>query len=116
MEKTKSTGNCQLVIFGIGSRFLVPNSTNLVFSEGDASFEKLLEPQRPTIYVTSNWYIRFTSQLEGTFSTIPRDGMFLIENGEISQPIQKPRIADYLLRMYANIEALGNSVRQVKWW
>ena len=116
MEKTKSTGNCQLVLIGMGSRFIVPNSTNLVFSEGDASFEELIEPQRPTIYVTSNWYLRYTSQLEGTFSTIPRDGMFLIEKGEIGQPIQKLRIADNLLRMYANIEALGKAIRQVKWW
>ncbi|MFX1402859.1 MAG: TldD/PmbA family protein [Promethearchaeota archaeon] len=116
VEKTKSTGNCQLVLFGMGSRFVVPSSTNLVFSEGDASFEELLEPRRPAIYVTSNWYLRYTSQLEGTFSTIPRDGMFLIEKGEIGEPIQKLRIADNLLRMYANIEALGKLVQQVKWW
>ena len=75
-----------------------------------------MEPLRPTIYITSNWYLRFTNQLEGTFSTIPRDGMFLIEKGEISQPIQKLRIADNLLRMYANIEVLGKTARQVQWW
>jgi PmbA protein len=116
MTQTKSTGNCQLVNFGLGSKLVVPANTNIVFSEGDASFEELLEPQRPTIYVTSNWYLRYTSQLEGTFSTIPRDGMFLIEKGEIGQPIQKLRIADNLLRMYANIEALGKTTRQVQWW
>jgi PmbA protein len=116
MQQTKSTGNCQLVNFGMGSKFVVPAATNLVFSAGDASFDELLEPKRPTIYVTSNWYLRYTSQLEGTFSTIPRDGMFLIEKGEIGHPIQKLRIADNLLRMYANIQALGKSTRQVKWW
>ncbi|MFW9935170.1 MAG: TldD/PmbA family protein [Candidatus Thorarchaeota archaeon] len=116
MLQTESTGNCQLVSFGMGSKLLVPAPTNVVFSEGDASFEELLEPQRPTIYVTSNWYLRYTNQLEGTFSTIPRDGMFLIEKGEISQPVQKLRISDNLLRIYANIEALGKSSRQVQWW
>ena len=116
MEKSKSTGNCQLVSFGVGSKLVFPGNTNFVFSAGDASFEELLEPKRPTIYVTSNWYLRYTNQLEGTFSTIPRDGMFLIENGEIGQPIQKLRIADNLLRMYANIEAMGKSARQVQWW
>lgn len=114
--QSKSTGNCQLVNFGIGSKLLIPGPTNIVFSPGDASLEELFEPQRPTIYVTSNWYLRFTSQLEGTFSTIPRDGMFLVENGEIGQPIQKLRIADNLLRMLANIEAIGKSTRQIRWW
>jgi PmbA protein len=116
MTQAKSTGNCQLVNFGMGSKLVVPAFSNVVFSEGDSSFEELLEPQRPTIYVTSDWYMRYTNQLEGTFSTIPRDGMFLIEKGEIGQPIQKLRIADNLLRMYANIEALGKTSRQVQWW
>jgi PmbA protein len=116
MAQTKSTGNCQLVSFGLGSKLVIPAFSNIVFKEGDASFEELLEPRKPTIYVTSDWYMRYTNQLEGTFSTIPRDGMFLIEKGEISQPIQKLRIADNLLRMYANIEALGKTSRQVQWW
>lgn len=116
MMQAKSTGNCQLVNFGIGSKLIVPGPTNTIFSPGDASFEELLEPQRPTIYVTSNWYLRYTSQLEGTFSTIPRDGMFIIEKGEIGQSIQKLRIADNLLRMIANIEAMGKTPRQIRWW
>ncbi|MFW9830387.1 MAG: TldD/PmbA family protein [Candidatus Thorarchaeota archaeon] len=115
-DHTKSTGNCQLVNFGIGSKLVVPGPTNTVFSTGDASFEELLEPRKPTIYVTSNWYLRYTSQLEGTFSTIPRDGMFLIENGEIGKSIQKLRITDNLLRMIANIDAIGKSRRQILWW
>jgi PmbA protein len=116
MQQTKSTGNCQLVDLGLGTKLVFPAATNIIFSNGDASFEELLEPQRPTIYVTSNWYLRYTSQLEGTFSTIPRDGMFLIQKGEIGQPIQKLRIADNLLRMLAHIEAMGKEQRQIRWW
>jgi PmbA protein len=116
MMQAKTTGNCSIARFGIGSKMFVPSPSNLVFEPGDASFDELLEPNRPTIYVTSNWYLRYTSRLEGSFSTIPRDGMFLIENGEISQSIQKLRISDNILRMVANIEALGKSPRQIRWW
>ncbi|MHA2428261.1 MAG: metallopeptidase TldD-related protein [Candidatus Hermodarchaeia archaeon] len=116
MMHGKTTGNCSLERLGIGSKMFIPSSSNLVFEPGDASFEELLEPRRPTIYVTSNWYLRYTSWLEGTFSTIPRDGMFLIEEGEIGQSIQKLRISDNMLRMVANIEALGKSPRQIRWW
>ena len=33
------------------------------------------------IYVTNIWYTRFQNYVTGDFSTIPRDGMFLIEDG-----------------------------------
>ncbi|MFX1474074.1 MAG: TldD/PmbA family protein [Promethearchaeota archaeon] len=116
MLQTKSTGNCQLAQFFIGSKLMIPGPTNIVFKQGEQSFEELLEPARPTIYVTSNWYLRYTSALEGTFSTIPRDGMFLIEKGEIGQPIQKLRITDNLVRMLGAIDGLGREVRQIRWW
>ncbi len=114
--KTTSTGNCQLVPFYLGSKIVRPGPTNLVFKGGSQSFDELLESSRPTIYVTSNWYLRYTSYIEGTFSTIPRDGMFLIEKGEIGQPIQKLRITDNLLRMLENIDGLGREVQQIRWW
>ena len=116
MMQTSSTGNCRLVPFYLGSKIVRPGPTNLVFKGGRHSFDELLEPSRPTIYVTSNWYLRYTSYIEGTFSTIPRDGMFLIKNGEIGQPVQKLRITDNLLRMLNNIEGLGRDVQQIRWW
>jgi PmbA protein len=116
MMQTSSTGNCQLVRYYLGSKIVRPGPTNLVFKGGQQSFEELLEPSRPTIYVTSNWYLRYTSYIEGTFSTIPRDGMFLIEKGEIGKPIQKLRITDNLLRMLNNIDGLGRDVQQIRWW
>ncbi|MFX0099527.1 MAG: TldD/PmbA family protein [Candidatus Hodarchaeota archaeon] len=116
MYLTKSTGNANLMQIMRLAKVLVPMPTNIVFGAGDRSFEELLESNRPTIYVTSNWYLRYTNQLEGIFSTIPRDGMFLIENGEIGQPIQKLRIADSMFRILENIDGFGKDVRQVKWW
>jgi len=53
---------------------------------------------------------------EGIFSTIPRDGMFLIENGEIKKPVRRLRLSDNLLRIYSNISAIGKDVEQIYWW
>ncbi len=114
----KSTGNGELIDFG-GSQILAPSPTNIVFNNGDHSLEELMELEsdgRPIIYVTSNWYTRWTNMVESTFSTIPRDGMFLIENGEISQPVKKLRISENLLQMCKRIVALGNDQQQVHWW
>ncbi|MHA1680282.1 MAG: TldD/PmbA family protein [Promethearchaeota archaeon] len=118
MYMTRSTGNANMMQIMRLAKLLVPTPTNIVFEPGDHSLDELLESSsnRPTIYVTSNWYLRWTNQIEGIFSTIPRDGMFLIEHGEIGQPVQKLRISDNMFRILENIEALGKDIRQVKWW
>ncbi|MFW9903338.1 MAG: TldD/PmbA family protein [Candidatus Thorarchaeota archaeon] len=111
-----STGNADLINFGVGTKLLGPSATNLVFNNGDQSFEELLEGSNPTIFVTCNWYTRFTSVISTKYSTIPRDAAFIVENGELGQPIKNFRISDNLLRQFANIESMGNDRVQVYWW
>jgi PmbA protein len=116
----KSTGNSDLgymVAEGTGPQALFPKPSNFVYSPGDFSLQEMIEDsQKPTIYLTSNWYTRYTNYIEGTFSTIPRDGSFLIENGEIKHSIRKIRLSDNLLRMSANISAIGKHLTQIQWW
>ena len=117
MMQASSTGNSELMDLGTGSKILAPAPTNMVFPQGKQSFDEIVaDSKKPTIYVTSNWYTRYTNMLEGKFSSIPRDGMFLIENGEIKKPVRKLRIADNLLRMSKNICAIGNDRKQIRWW
>ena len=116
----KSTGNSNLgymMAEGIGPRALFPKPSNFVYNPGDFSLQEMIEDsQKPTIYLTSNWYTRYTNHIEGTFSTIPRDGSFLIENGEIKHSIRKIRLSENLLRMSANISAIGKHLPQILWW
>ncbi|MHA2500351.1 MAG: metallopeptidase TldD-related protein, partial [Candidatus Hodarchaeales archaeon] len=68
------------------------------------------------IYVSNCWYSRAASPMEGIFSSIPRDAMFLVENGEIQKPIRELRISDSYPSIMKNIIAIQNKVRQIKWW
>lgn len=106
---TVSTGNAGL---------LSPENSNIFFEPGDYTLDELMELSKgkPTLYITSNWYTRFTSYIDGIFSTIPRDGMFLIENGEITKPVRELRISDSMLNIFNNIKALGKDLTQIKWW
>ncbi|MFX0086902.1 MAG: TldD/PmbA family protein [Candidatus Hodarchaeota archaeon] len=116
-HNTSSTGNSDLYIFYIGSKFLTTTTSNCFFNNGDSSFEELLEGTgNPTVFVLCNWYTRYTSRISTEYSTIPRDAAFLVENGELSQPIKNFRISDNLLRQFKNIDALGKDRTQVKWW
>ncbi|MFX1482593.1 MAG: TldD/PmbA family protein [Promethearchaeota archaeon] len=114
MYETDSTGSSQLLDIN-GAKMLLPEASNIVFKNRDHSLEELLDVTKPTIYVTCNWYTRFQNYQTGDFSTIPRDAMFLIENGE-KKPIKNMRISDNTMRMLANIDAMGNDRTQVYWW
>lgn len=101
----------------IGPRVLAPIPSNYVYSRGDYSLDEIIaESKKPTIYITSNWYTRFTNFMEGQFSTIPRDGMFLIENGQIKKPVRKLRLTETLTGMLKRIEAIGKDQKQINWW
>ncbi len=105
---TNSTGNAGLIF---------PQNSNIIIESGSSNFDEMIaECKSPTIYVTCNWYTTTTSAIEGIFSTIPRDAMFLIENGEIQQSIRELRISDSFPNLMANIIAIQNKIRQIKWW
>lgn len=117
MNQAKNTGSSIFFDFGIGSKLLAPAPSNMVYKSGDYSFEEIIaDSKKPTIYITSNWYTRFTNMIEGSFSTIPRDGMFLVEDGEIKKPLRKLRLTDNLLEMFSRISAIGNDIQQIQWW
>lgn len=104
---TQSTANAGLV---------TPHPWNIVLEKGDSSFDKMVSETKKGIWITNLWYTRFQNYLTGEFSTIPRDAIFLIENGKITTPVMNIRVTDSFLRMLKNISSLGKDVRQIKSW
>jgi len=105
--KAKPTGNAGLVS---------PEPTNLVVKKGIYSKEQLFRKVKRGIYITNLWYTRFQNYQTGDFSTIPRDGAFLIENGKIKHPIRNFRITENLLRMIKNIKAIADDPKPIIGW
>ena len=68
------------------------------------------------IYVTNVWYTRFQNYSTGEFSTIPRDGAFLIKNGKIGQPIKNIRVSDNMLNIMKNLEFVSKERVQLRSW
>jgi len=95
---------------------IMPHPWNLTVVAGDRSFGQLLAEIDEGIYVTNDWYLRYQNYRTGDFSTIPRDGMFLIRNGEIKTSIRELRISDNMLRIFRSITGLSDSRQWVKWW
>jgi len=78
--------------------------------------DELLKETRRVLYLTNTWYTRFQNYVKGDFSTIPRDGIFLIENGEIKQPLKDVRLSDNALNLLNNIAGISKERKHVHWW
>jgi PmbA protein len=104
---TKTTGNAGLIS---------PTAWNIEMSAGDMSKEELLEDMKRGLYLTNTWYTRFQNFARGDFSTIPRDGIFLVERGEIKQSLKDLRISDNALTMLGHIAGMSKERQHVHWW
>lgn len=107
MFKTKTTGNAGLVF---------PTPWNIEMDAGDMTKEELFQTVKSGLYLTNTWYTRFQNYAKGDFSTIPRDGIFKIRNGEIKQSLKDLRISDNILSMLGNIAAVSEERQHVHWW
>jgi len=105
--KTETTGNAGLVM---------PTPWNVEMEQGDISKEELFKQVKKGLYLTNTWYTRFQNYAKGDFSTIPRDGIFLIENGEVKQSLKDIRVSDNILNMLNNIAAISQERQHVHWW
>lgn len=105
--KTETTGNAGLVF---------PSPWNIEMDAGDMRKEELFEETKKGIYLTNTWYTRFQNYAKGDFSTIPRDGIFLIENGEIKKSLKDLRISDNAAAMLNNITRVSKERQHVHWW
>ncbi|HLD88900.1 MAG TPA: TldD/PmbA family protein [Candidatus Nanoarchaeia archaeon] len=93
-----------------------PAPHNLVVGKGGLKKEELIAGMKKGIYVTNIWYTRFQNYSTGDFSTLPRDGCFLVENGRIIKSIRNIRINENLLNMMANISQIGSDLTAIKGW
>lgn len=95
---------------------LSPRPWNVILSPGGLSREEMLAELGSGLYVTNVWYTRFQNYVTGDFSTVPRDGIFLVRKGEIEGSIRGIRISDNMRRIFGSILGLSKESRQVRSW
>jgi len=66
--------------------------------------------------VTNDWYLRYRDVRRGEFSTIPRDGLFLVRHGSIERALKGLRISDNMLRILSSIEDMSAERYPIVWW
>jgi predicted Zn-dependent protease len=86
-----------------------PNMS-LVVEGTDMAVEDMIKSTKRGLLVTFFWYLRPVDTLTLLNTGMTRDGLFLIENGEIAGPVQNFRWNMSPLVAFANISAVGKSV------
>jgi PmbA protein len=105
--KTKTSGNAGLV---------TPTPWNVELDAGDMSREEVFGEVKNGLFLTNSWYTRFQNYAKGDFSTIPRDGIFLLKNGEVKRSLKDIRVSDNVLGLLGRIAAVSKERQHLQWW
>lgn len=89
----------------------VPFPSNVLMSGGQGTIADLVASTERGVLVTSLWYIRGVDPRSMLFTGLTRDGVFWIENGKISHPVQNFRWNDSPISVLSNIEAMSAPLR-----
>jgi len=113
--KTKTTGSCGplLPMAGLAGD---PTTFHPVVVPGDWSRDEVICDTKRGLYVNNTWYTRYQNYGTGEFSSIPRDAILKIENGEIVGAVKSVRLSDNMLNVWKSIDALSKETQEVYWW
>ncbi len=103
----KTTGNAGIIS---------PSPWQIHMEKGNKDINDMISSMDNGLYINNSWYTRFQDERTGTFSTVPRDGVFLVKNGEIKGNVSGIRISDSILNILKNITEISNEEKYVKWW
>ncbi len=87
-----------------------PIGSNLVMEGSDMTADQMIESTKRGLLVTFFWYIRAVDPLTLLNTGMTRDGLFLVENGEVTAPVQNFRWNMSPIVGYNNVTAIGAPV------
>jgi predicted Zn-dependent protease len=83
---------------------------SLVMDGGTATMDEMIKSTKRGLLVTFFWYIRPVDNMTLLNTGMTRDGLFLIENGEIVAPVQNFRWNESPAVSFNNISMLGKPI------
>lgn len=95
---------------------MVPAARTLIMDPGDAKEDELIEEMDHGVLIHNLWYTRFHNYTTGDFSTMPRDGVFMVKGGEVVKPLKGLRLSDNMVRWLGAVKGLSVERAWVKWW
>ncbi len=100
-----STGHAMPVNF----RNFGPLAMNVFMAPGTSTVEEMVASTKKGLYINRFWYTRLVHPRDCVITGMTRDGVFMIENGEITQPVKNLRYTMAYITALANVEMVGNT-------
>jgi PmbA protein len=89
-------------------RAFSPIATNLFLAPGTSSVPEMIRSTERGLFVNRFWYTRLVHPRDCVITGMTRDGVFLIEDGELTYPVKNLRFTQSYVQALANVEAIGN--------
>jgi len=84
-----------------------PFPLNLFLDPGDASIDDMIAGTERGVLVTRFHYTNVVHPVESTITGMTRDGLFVIEDGEVAYPVVNMRFTQSILEALSNATAVG---------
>ena len=114
--KTKTTANAGPLIPTAFTTAGQPVPFHPVVVPGDWKVEEMIADTKRGLYANNTWYTRYQNYSTGEFSTIPRDAILRIENGEIVGAVKNIRVSDNMMNLWKSADAISKSSEEIFWW
>lgn len=85
-----------------------PVATNLFMRPGTTSVEDMIRSTKRGLYITRFWYTRLVHPRDCIVTGMTRDGVHMIEDGELTFPVKDLRFTQSYVEALANVETVGD--------
>ena len=110
----ESTGHAVPPHFPSFMQTIGPSGLNLFMEPGEASLEEMISGTRKGLYITRFWYTRLVHPRDCVVTGMTRDGVYMVEQGEIAYPVKNLRFTQSYVDALANVESIGKDYRLLK--
>ncbi len=89
-------------------RSIGPLALNLFMGPGESSVEDLIRSTRRGLYINRFWYTRLVHPRDCVITGMTRDGVFMIEDGELVYPVKNLRFTQSYVQALNDVDAIGS--------
>ncbi|MEW8957298.1 TldD/PmbA family protein [Clostridium sp.] len=77
---------------------------NIIMDSGEESIKDIIKKSKKALLITRFHYMNIVDPRQGLLTGLTRDGVFMIEDGEIKYPVKNMRFTETLLNAFNNVE------------
>jgi predicted Zn-dependent protease len=88
-----------------------PAASSFILEGASPSVADLIKATERGLLVTRFWYIRSVNLQTVQYTGLTRDGLFLIENGQVTRPVVNLRFTESIVRLLQNTTMLSQNTR-----